>query len=104
MGVVVVVFVVVGGEYFGVMTLKVDRPKVKVNLTLVVCYLSLISQPKFSSGWDPLILIKIQDLSLLDQISLQGGINPIYLYTMAFIRVKSLTIYLCDGHWIVFFL
>ncbi len=93
------------------MTLKVDRPKVKVNLTLVVCYLSLISQPKFSSGWDPLILIiKIQDLSLLDQISLRGGIRHsisrflfgvgsipfIYICTMAFISVKSLTIYMMD--------
>ncbi len=82
-------------DYFEVMTLKVDlrsrstRPCLLCSLYLPPIIFfgvgSVTPWPDFSTGWDPL---------LLNQISLQGGISPIYIewIIMAFVRVESLTI------------
>ena len=68
----VVVVVVAVGDYFEVMTLKVDL-RSRSRSTFVVCCLPLISHPKFSLGWDP--YPDQSRTAVIDQISLQGGIH-----------------------------
>ena len=61
----VVVVVVVVGDYFEVMILKVDLQG-QGQINFCCCPLYFISHLDFPSGWDPL---------LPDQISLWGGIR-----------------------------
>ena len=62
----VAVVVVVGGDYFEVMTLKAKVNFFLVEVNFTFFFSILFSHPKFPSGWDP---------GLFDQISLRGGIQ-----------------------------